>query len=106
VVINAVRDASGELVGFAKVTRDITEWREAQEALKKTQEQSAQSQKMESIGQLTRGVAHDFNNLLTIILGNLDTLPRAVKEPSADRARLQRLLENAQREARRAAGLT
>jgi PAS domain S-box-containing protein len=78
VVINAIRDRSGTLVGFAKVTRDITEGRAAQEALKKIQEQLVQSQKMEGIGQLTGGVAHDFNNLLTIILGNLDTLSRAV----------------------------
>jgi len=106
VVINAIRDASGKLVGFAKVTRDITEWREAQEALKKTQEQLAQSQKMESIGQLTGGVAHDFNNLLTIILGNLDTLSRTVKHPSPEPPRLQRLIENAQRGAQRAAALT
>ena len=107
VVINAIRDGGGgELVGFAKVTRDISDWLEAQETLKKTQEQLAQSQKMESIGQLTGGVAHDFNNLLTIILGNLDTLSRAVKDPSADSARLHRLIESAQRGAQRAAGLT
>jgi PAS domain S-box-containing protein len=107
VLITAVRDpATGELIGFAKITRDISEWREAQEALKKTQEQLAQSQKMESIGQLTGGVAHDFNNLLTIIIGNLDTLSRAVKEPAADTSRLQRLLDSAQKGAQRAASLT
>jgi len=106
VVINAIRDRSGELLGFAKVTRDITEWRDAQEALKKTQEQLAQSQKMESIGQLTGGVAHDFNNLLTIILGNLDSLSRAAKEAQWDKDKLSRLIENAQRGAQRAASLT
>lgn len=106
VVINAICDNLGTLVGFAKVTRDITEWREAQEALKKTQEQLVQSQKMEGIGQLTGGIAHDFNNLLTIMLGNLDTLSRAVTEPTPDKHKLARLIENAQRGGQRAASLT
>jgi len=50
----------GELVGFAKVTRDITEKREAQEALEKTRAALFQSQKMETVGQLTGGIAHDL----------------------------------------------
>ena len=67
VVINAIKDGNGELVGFAKITRDLTERRAADE-------RARQAQKMEGIGQLTGGVAHDFNNLLTIIIGNLETL--------------------------------
>jgi PAS domain S-box-containing protein len=57
VVIDAIRDEGGELVGFAKITRDITERRAAQEALERAQEQLAQSQKMEALGQLTRRCA-------------------------------------------------
>ncbi len=106
VVINAIRDASGKLVGFAKITRDITERREAEAALHRTQEQLAQSQKMEGIGQLTGGVAHDFNNLLTIILGNLDTIGRTLSEKEPDATRLVRARDNAYRGAQRAAALT
>jgi signal transduction histidine kinase/CheY-like chemotaxis protein len=99
VVINAIRDENGELVGFAKVTRDLTERREAEE-------RQRQSQKMEGIGQLTGGVAHDFNNLLTIIIGNLEALQRHLNDDATDRDRLRRSAENAMRGARRAESLT
>jgi PAS domain S-box-containing protein len=106
VVINAIRDETGEIIGFAKITRDITERREAQEALMRTQAQLAQSQKMEGIGQLTGGVAHDFNNLLTVVIGNLETIQRQVREASPDPVRLERLADLAMRGARRAEALT
>ena len=99
VVINAIQDSKGELIGFAKVTRDLTERRA-------TEAQLRQVQKMESMGQLTGGVAHDFNNLLTVIIGNLDALQRHLREPPADSERLKRSAENAMRGARRAEALT
>ena len=74
VVIDAVRDDDGALVGFAKVTRDLTERREAQLELERSREQLFQAQKMEALGQLTGGLAHDFNNLLTGIIGSLEQL--------------------------------
>jgi PAS domain S-box-containing protein len=99
VVINAIRGAGGELFGFAKITRDLTERRAADE-------RARQAQKMEGIGQITGGVAHDFNNLLTIIIGNLETVQRNLSAPDSDRTRLLRSTENALRGARRAETLT
>ena len=82
-VIDAVRDEQGNLVGFAKITRDITERRNAQLALQKAQEQMAQSQKMDALGQLTGGIAHDFNNLLMVVSGHAQALrKRATDERS------------------------
>jgi PAS domain S-box-containing protein len=105
VVINPIHDSRGDLLGFAKITRDITERREVQQELIRAQEQLAQAQKMEGIGQLTGGVAHDFNNLLTVILGNLETAQRASSaNPNPDR--LARSLEHATLGAQRAASLT
>src|SRR5690606_17637061 len=52
-VVEAIRDRRGRLLGFAKITRDITERRDAAIALQQTQQQLAQAQKMEGIGQLT-----------------------------------------------------
>src|SRR5256886_4315426 len=68
----------GQLVGFAKITRDITERREAQLKLEQMHAQLAESQKLDALGQLTGGVAHDFNNLLMVISGSLHTLKKGV----------------------------
>jgi PAS domain S-box-containing protein len=106
-LIDAIYDEGGELVGFAKITRDITERRAADEQLKQTREQLFQSQKMETIGQLTGGVAHDFNNLLTVILGNLE-IARDNLDSGREGAviRSLRAINNSIRGAQRAATLT
>ncbi|WP_129780390.1 PAS domain-containing sensor histidine kinase [Peristeroidobacter soli] len=96
VLIDALQSPDGELIGFAKITRDMT-------APRLLQEQLNQSQKMEAIGQLTGGVAHDFNNLLTVILGNLDSLS---EELPSERIRWRRRVDHALRAAQRAATLT
>ena len=77
VVIDPIREAD-HLVGFAKITRDITERREAQLKLEHMQAQLADAQKLDALGQLTGGVAHDFNNLLMIISGSLHMLKKGV----------------------------
>jgi PAS domain S-box-containing protein len=99
VVINAIKDPDGTHLGFAKITRDLTERRAADE-------RARQAQKMEGVGQLTGGVAHDFNNLLTIIIGNLETVQRNLSKSPPDLARLRRSADNAMRGARRAESLT
>ncbi len=80
VVIDAIRDDAGGLLGFAKITRDVTERRNAQEALDRAHQQLAQAQKMEALGQLTGGVAHDFNNLLMVVSGQAQALTRRMTD--------------------------
>ena len=102
VVIDAIRDEQGELVGFAKVTRDNTERREAQAQLENAREALFQAQKMEAIGQLTGGVAHDFNNLLMAVLGSLEIVnKRLAYDP-----KISPFVENAIQGAQRGAALT
>ena len=103
VVIDAIHNDAGELIGFAKITRDVTERKNAERELEKAREALFQSQKMEAVGQLTGGVAHDFNNLLTVIIGGLDTIARCTP---TDTARIRRAVETSRHAADRAAGLT
>ena len=91
VTIDAIRDEAGEILGFAKVTHDITEKVEAQNALNRTREELFQAQKMEAIGQLTGGIAHDFNNLLMAILGSLEILKKRLPDDPS----IMPLLDNA-----------
>lgn len=94
-VIDAIRDEAGELVGFAKITRNMTERREAHAALERTREELHQAQKMEALGHLIGGIAHDFNNFLTGVIGNVE-LVRATTSDASQHRRLDSALQAAQ----------
>lgn len=93
--ISPIRNEQGDVTHFLGVQEDVTERRDIEEQLRR-------SQRMESIGQLTGGLAHDFNNLLAVIIGNLDLLEAGV----ADRPQLGGFAQMALRAAMRGAGLT
>jgi PAS domain S-box-containing protein len=102
VVVDPIWGDTGNLLGFAKITRDITEATQAQLTLEQTREALFQAQKMQAIGQLSGGIAHDFNNLLTVILGNLEILRKRVTEEP----KVLRLIDNATQGALRGVSLT
>lgn len=102
VIIDPIRDPAGTIVGFAKITRDLTERKKAEEEIEKAREFSFQAQKLEAIGQLTGGIAHDFNNLLMAVLGSLELLRKRLPDDRKSVA----LLENAAQGAQRGATLT
>jgi PAS domain S-box-containing protein len=102
VIIDPVRDEGGTLVGFAKITRDLTERKQAQQRLELAQQAFFQSQKMDAIGKLTGGVAHDFNNLLAAVIGSLDLARRRLAEGGD----VTRYIDNAMKAAERGATLT
>jgi PAS domain S-box-containing protein len=86
VVIDPIRNDAGELIGFAKITRDISERKKTEEKFLQIQRQLAESQKLDALGQLTGGVAHDFNNLLMIIGGNIHTVRKEITGEKSIRA--------------------
>jgi PAS domain S-box-containing protein len=101
--VDAIYD-QGKLVGFAKITRDLTERQDAQQRLEQSRELLFQSQKMEAVGQLTGGLAHDFNNLLTGISGSLELMKRRLAQGRI--ADLERFMTAALDASSRAAALT
>jgi PAS domain S-box-containing protein len=100
VIIDAIHDSDGKFVGFAKITRDITERQASAAALRRTEQALVQAQKMEAIGKLTGGVAHDFNNLLQVIAGNLQLLSREIAGNERAERRVQGALEGVRRGAK------
>jgi PAS domain S-box-containing protein len=102
VIIDPIHDDDGKLIGYAKITRDITERRNAQVAIERVQQQLAESQKMDALGQLTGGVAHDFNNLLMIVSGHINTL----KTLDAENPKATRAVQAIELAAQRGANLT
>jgi len=71
---------------------DITEKRQTEDALRR-------SQKMEAVGQLTGGIAHDFNNILNIILGNTELMKKAIANDEKSLKRLGIIIKSSERAA-------
>lgn len=101
-IIDPIRDPEGRIIGFAKITRDLTERRQVQQELEQAREALFQAQKVEALGQMTGGVAHDFNNLLMVIIGSMELLRKRIP----DDPRLRSLIDNAESAAQRGASLT
>jgi PAS domain S-box-containing protein len=96
-LVYPIRGERGDLTGYVKVTRDITEKLRREDALERAQNAALQSQKMEAVGQLTGGVAHDFNNLLTSILGTAELLNQRNELAEDVKAHLLSIIRSAER---------
>ena len=100
VVIDPIYNESGEHVGFAKITRDITDRKRAEEELEEARNALFQAQKLQSLGELTGGIAHDFNNLMTVVRGSAELLRRQGLSPERQRRYLDAIIETADRASR------
>ncbi len=78
---------------------DITNIKEAEAALRKSEEQFRQAQKMEAVGQLAGGIAHDFNNILTAIIGYGHIIKMKMKEDDPFRTYIEHMLSASERAA-------
>jgi PAS domain S-box-containing protein len=77
-----IRDEESAIISVATISRNITDRKQMEEDLIKTQ-------KLESIGTLAGGIAHDFNNILTVILGNMTLAKMSIAEGNKALKRLK-----------------
>jgi PAS domain S-box-containing protein len=103
VLIDPIYDETGRHIGFAKITRDATERKRAQDEVEEARAALAQSQKLQALGELTGGIAHDFNNLMTVIAGSTELL---LRRPDMPEEKKRRYLEAIAETTKRAATLT
>ena len=103
VVIDPIFDENGEHVGFAKITRDISESKQREVELEQARVAIAQAQKLQTLGEFTGGIAHDFNNLMTVIVGATDFL---LKHDNLNPDKQRKYLESIAQTADRATNLT
>jgi signal transduction histidine kinase len=103
VVIDPIYDEAGIHIGFAKITRDMSERRRVEAELDEARSSLLQSQKLQALGELTGGIAHDFNNLMTVVAGSTELL---LKQPDLPEAKRRRYLEAIAATASRASTLT
>ena len=96
-VIDPIRDDKGNLLGFAKITRDITERRNAQQELEEARNALFQAQKLQALGELTGGIAHDFNNLMTVVRGSAELLRTEGLSEAKRKRYLEAIIETADR---------
>jgi len=99
VVIDPIRDENGTHIGFAKITRDVTERYLVEMELEEARASLFQSQKLQAIGELTGGIAHDFNNLMTVIRGSAELLRNGTLAQDKRQRYLDAIIETADRAA-------
>src|SRR3954469_8453640 len=97
VLIDPIFDDKGVLTGFAKITRDITDKKRAEEELEEARTALFQAQKLQALGELTGGIAHDFNNLITVVRGSAEMLKRADLSAEKRERYLDAIIETAER---------
>jgi PAS domain S-box-containing protein len=105
-LLTALHDNTGRLIGFVKVTQDVTERLKQQQALEQARAALAQSQKIEALGQLTGGVAHDFNNILHVIGNAIAAIRNGMQANDANSVSSLKYLEMAKRNVERGSSIT
>ena len=90
VVITALHDQQGKLVGFSKITRDLTERKQTEQALQNATAELAHMARVTTMGELAASIAHEINQPLAAIVNNANASSRllATEPPDLDEVRV------------------
>ena len=92
VILTGLRDPKGKLVGFAKITRDLTESRKAEDAIQAAQAELARVVRVSTLGEMTASIAHEINQPLSAIVTNANASRRILASPAPDIEDVQQAL--------------
>jgi PAS domain S-box-containing protein len=84
VVITPLRDQEGKLIGFSKITRDLSERKQAENVVQAARSELARMARVTTVGELTASVAHEINQPLAAIVNNANACTRMLANQSPD----------------------
>jgi PAS domain S-box-containing protein len=93
-ILTSLHDQQGKLIGFAKVTRDLTESRRAEEAVQAAQAELARVARATTLGELTASIAHEINQPLAAIVNNANASRRMLANPAPDLGEVRQAVED------------
>ena len=101
-IITPLHDRKGKLIGFSKITRDLSERKQAENAAQEARSELARMARVTAAGELTASIAHEINQPLAAIVNNANACNRMLAKQSPDMEELREAIVDIGQSATRA----